>query len=39
MAIRNIRKEGDPILRKTSKVVPEITDRINVLLDDMADTM
>ena len=39
MAVRNIRKEGDPILRKTSKVVPEITDRIKVLLDDMADTM
>ena len=39
MAIRNIRKEGDPILRKISRNVPEITDRIKVLLDDMADTM
>lgn len=39
MAIRNIRKEGDPLLRKISKEVPEVTDRIKVLLDDMADTM
>ena len=39
MAIRNIRKEGDPLLRKNSKVVPEVTDRIKVLLDDMAETM
>lgn len=39
MAIRNIRKEGDPLLRKKSKVVPDVTDRIKVLLDDMAETM
>ena len=39
MAIRNIRKEGDPLLRKKSKLVPEVTDRIKVLLDDMAETM
>lgn len=39
MAIRNIRKEGDALLRKKSKVVPEVTDRIKVLLDDMAETM
>ena len=39
MAIRNIRIEGDPILRKISKKVPQITDRIKVLLDDMAETM
>lgn len=39
MAIRNIRKEGDTLLRKKSKVVPEVTDRIKVLLDDMAETM
>ena len=39
MAIRNIRKEGDPLLRKKSKEVPEVTDRIKVLLDDMAETM
>ncbi|MDO5048219.1 MAG: peptide deformylase [Anaerococcus sp.] len=39
MAIRNIRKEGDQILRKKARMVPEVTDRIKVLLDDMADTM
>lgn len=39
MAIRNIRIEGDPILRKVSREVPEITDRIKVLLDDMGETM
>ena len=39
MAIRNIRIEGDPILRKTSKKVPQITDRIKILLDDMGETM
>ena len=39
MAIRNIRLEGDPILRKVCKEVPEITDRIKVLLDDMGETM
>lgn len=39
MAIRNIRIEGDPILRKVSREVPEITDRIKVLLDDMRETM
>lgn len=37
MAIRNIRIDGDPILRKTSRKVDEVTDRIRVLLDDMAD--
>lgn len=39
MAIRNIRQEGDSLLRKKSKVVPEVTERIKVLLDDMAETM
>ncbi|MGO3018098.1 MAG: peptide deformylase [Anaerococcus sp.] len=39
MAIRNIRKMGDTILRKTSREIPEVTDRIKLLLDDMADTM
>ena len=39
MAIRNIRQVGDPILRKTSKEVKEVNDRIKVLLDDMAETM
>lgn len=39
MAIRNIRIDGDPILRKTSREVDEVTDRIRILLDDMAETM
>ena len=39
LAILNIVKEGDPILRKTSREVTEITPRILTLLDDMIDTM
>lgn len=39
MAILNIVKEGDPILRKTSREVTEITPRIIRLLDDMIDTL
>ncbi|ANX01225.1 peptide deformylase [Thermoclostridium stercorarium subsp. leptospartum DSM 9219] len=39
MAIRQIRKKGDEILRKKSKPVKEINDRINELIDDMLDTM
>jgi len=39
MAIRNIRKEGDEILRKRAREVTEINDNILILLDDMADTM
>lgn len=39
MAIRNLRYEGDPILRKTSKEVKEITPRIRELIDDMLETM
>jgi peptide deformylase len=39
MAIRQLRYEGDPILRKKSRIVNEIDDRIKVLVDDMIDTM
>lgn len=39
MAMRNIVIEGDPLLRKTSRAVEEITPRILKLLDDMAETM
>jgi peptide deformylase len=39
MAIRMIRKDGDEILRKKSKEVKEINDKIITLLDDMAETM
>lgn len=39
MAIRNLRFEGDPILRKTSREVTEITPKIRELIDDMLETM
>lgn len=39
MAIRNIRKDKDPILRKKSKEVTEITPKIHQLIEDMFDTM
>lgn len=39
MAILNIVKEGDEILRKTSRDVTEITPRIVRLIDDMRDTL
>ncbi|WP_129596350.1 peptide deformylase [Anaerophilus nitritogenes] len=39
MAIRNIIKEGDTILRKKSRIVDKIDDRIKTLMDDMIETM
>jgi peptide deformylase len=39
MAIRNIRTENDDVLRKRSKEVDVINDKIRTLLKDMADTM
>ena len=39
MAIRQIRFDGDDILRKKCKEVKEMTDRIRTLIDDMFDTM
>ena len=39
MAIRQIVQIGDPVLRKKSKVVEKIDEKIIQLLDDMADTM
>ena len=39
MAIREIRLNGDEILRKKSRVVEEVDDRIRELLDDMLETM
>lgn len=39
MAIRNIRKNGDEILRKKSRKVEEINDRILTLIKDMQETM
>lgn len=39
MALRNIRINGDEILRKKSKEVTTIDNKIKTLLDDMMDTM
>ena len=39
MAIRNLRYEGDPILRKTSKEVKDVTPKVKELIDDMLETM
>jgi len=39
MAIREIRKDSDEILRKVSRKVDKIDDRILTLLEDMAETM
>ena len=39
MAILKIVKVGDPILRKTSRPVEEITPRIRQLVEDMIETM
>lgn len=39
MAILNIVTEEDPVLRKKSREVSEITPRIIALLDDMRDTL
>lgn len=39
MAIRNIRVDDDPILRKKSRPVTEFNDRLFELLDDMKDTL
>ncbi len=39
MALRNLRFDGDEILRKKSKVVETIDEKIHTLLDDMKETM
>ncbi len=39
MAIRNIRTENDPILRKKSRIVENFDEKLWLLLDDMKDTM
>ena len=39
MAIRSIRQEGDEILKKKSKEITDVDDRIRELLDDMVETM
>ena len=39
MAIRNIREYGDEILTKKSKTIEEIDERIQILIDDMIETL
>lgn len=39
MALRNLRLNGDELLRKKSKIVTEITPRIISLIEDMKETM
>lgn len=39
MAIRNLRYEGDEILRKKSKPVENVDEKIQILIDDMIETM
>ena len=39
MAIRNIVKDGDPILRKICRSVLNFDERLATILDDMAETM
>lgn len=39
MALLNIRKIGDPVLRTKAKQIKEITDKTRELLDNMAETM
>lgn len=39
MALRNIRVKGDEILRKRSREISEINDRVLTLIQDMKDTM
>ncbi|HEY5585863.1 MAG TPA: peptide deformylase [Ruminiclostridium sp.] len=39
MAYREIRKDGDEVLRKKSRAVEAINEKIFLLIEDMADTM
>lgn len=39
MAIRQMRYDGDDVLRKKCKEVTEVNDRIRMYLDDMLDTL
>lgn len=39
MAIREIREAGDEILKKKSREVEKIDERLQILIDDMIDTM
>jgi peptide deformylase len=39
MAIREVRKKGDPILEKVCKPVKVFDERLHILLDDMRETL
>jgi len=39
MALRTIRTEEDPVLRKTSREIKEFNSHIHTLIDDMRDTL
>lgn len=39
MAIRNLRLEGDEILKKTSREIEKIDEKLQILIDDMIETM
>ena len=39
MAVRIVREDGDEILRKRSKEVEVVDDKIRELLDDMVETL
>lgn len=39
MAIRNILTDGDPLLRKRSREIKEVDDRIREICEDMIDTL
>lgn len=39
MAIRTIREDGDPVLRKVAKAVDVVDDKVRLLIDDMIETM
>lgn len=39
MAIRTVRVDGDPLLRKKSRTVEKLDDKIKQLIQDMKDTM
>ena len=39
MALRTIRIQGDPVLTKICRPIPEVTERIRILVEDMLETM
>lgn len=39
MALRTIRVQGDPVLNKTCREVMEMTPRVQILIEDMLETM